>query len=213
MMTMESTYQRKSEVSLDAERVLSGHLKEYQTVSTEIYARFDNQRQAFNYLVGVVGGLLMAYGAATAAEVHIPVYVFLFVPLLITPLAFIFFDNEIMIWSIIYYTRYHLRPEVQKLTMDDKVLELECRRFRYLIAGTRHIHRMLSYDRWALFLVPTAIAVGYAVTVFPDWRHDPIFMGLLALDGILSLLLLVTMVYAAKQQAVWSPGAVRESIA
>jgi|SRR5687768_17821704 len=128
------------------ETALSVHLKEYEMISLELYARFDNQRQAFNYLVVVVGAFFAAYGAVRAEEVEIPVHVFLFVPLLITPLAFIFFDNEIMIWSIIYYTQKHIRSEVQGI-LNDRVLDFECSRFRYLVPGSRQIHKLLSYGR------------------------------------------------------------------
>jgi hypothetical protein len=182
-------------------------LQEYETVWAEVFARFENQREAFNYVLIVIGGAAAAY-PTLGSHGPLLVYFYLLAPLVITSLGYIFFDNEIMIWGIVYYTRQHLRPRIQQLTGDDAAVDLEQRRFAYMPAGARSAHRMLSYGRWAVFLMPSLAMVAIAVS----HRHDShasvaAFAALSFLNAIAAAVLIHGMVLAARRHSVWTVAA------
>lgn len=74
------------------------YLAEYTRIWTEVGWRFDNQRLAFNVTMTFAAALLAAHYAG-----HVEEDLYFFAPLLLAPLGFIFFDNELMIWGIIHY--------------------------------------------------------------------------------------------------------------
>src|SRR3712207_9156905 len=67
----------------------------------------------------------------------------LWLPLIVAPLSFIFFDNELMIWAIVRYTRHDLHRRVAELVGDDGVLDMERNRFKHL----NRVSRLRSEER------------------------------------------------------------------
>jgi hypothetical protein len=163
-------------------------------------ARFDNQRQAFNYLVTLLAAIA---GLLATKTVHVEPEWFFWLPIIIAPLGFIFFDNELMIWGIVRYTRSHLHNRIVDLmgeAQSSNVLMLEKKRFEN--AKTQKCHRVLSLGRWMLFVVPTVASIIYAATYASAWRQS-YYVILFLVDCIITILLLWGMLQAASEQNVW----------
>ncbi len=177
--------------------LLQVHLTEYENIWTEVYARFDNQRQAFNYLISL---LAVIAGLLASEAIRIEPEVFFWLPLIIAPFGFIFFDNEFLIWGIVNYTCNHLHEHVAELVDDNGVLLLERRRFTSV--RTRRVHHFLSLGRWILFVVPVLVSMWYAAYYAPKWWLS--WYGLLfAVDLLIASLLLWAIVRAAREQDIW----------
>jgi hypothetical protein len=187
--------------------LLEAHLAEYEALTAELTSRFESQRQAFNYLVLVLGGAVALLGGA-AGERSMPLLaapeIFFWLPLVTAPLAFIFFDNELMIWSIIWYVRHHLRLQVQAAVGSDGVWLMEESRFRYLGRFCDPCHRLLSYGRWLFFLFPVALSTWYALAELAGAAHrDPVHQVVLGMDVLVTVFLVVAMVQAGREQGRW----------
>lgn len=194
-MTAISTPQ-EAEIEGDA---LGVYLAEYENIWSEVFARLDSQKQAFNYMITVMAALAAFF---VTRDVRLDPELSLWLPLVISPFGFIFFDNELMIWSIIGYTRNHLQVRIAKLVDDPDVLLLEQNRYRYLGKSSRTCHHLLSYSRWVLFVAPVVLSIGYAVYfVREPWTFP--YSILLAVDCLLGLTLLWGVWRAAREQGTW----------
>src|SRR5205823_14294172 len=87
------------------------YLAEYNSLRGEIQIRLQSQSQAFNYLVtllaATVGGITYL---AKEDRVDLIPQLGLFLPIVIAPLAYIFFDNEFMIFRNGFYGRIPVFP-------------------------------------------------------------------------------------------------------
>ena len=169
------------------DRVLDVHLAEHTRIWAEVNARFDNQRQAFTYLVT---GLAALAGLVASDKIELEPRLALWLPLIVAPLSFIFFDNELMIWSIVRYTRHELHERVAYLVGDDRVLAMETNRFTHLNPVSRFCFNLLSFGRWLLFVVPMLVALVYGAIHAESWTGSP-YVGLFAADCAVTLFLLV----------------------
>ncbi|WP_210438648.1 hypothetical protein [Nocardioides xinjiangensis] len=88
------------------EAALRTHLLEYEKVSDELFGRWENQRHSFNFVIAVLVGL---GGLASADGVDLQPQLFFWLPLVIAPMGYVFFDNELMIWGIVNYIGRDLR--------------------------------------------------------------------------------------------------------
>jgi hypothetical protein len=189
------------------EGLLEAHLAEYEALTAELTSRFESQRQAFNYLVLVLGGTVALLGGAVGQQpmslLRAP-EVFFWLPLVTAPLAFIFFDNELMIWSIIWYVRHHLRLQVQAAVGSDRVWLMEESRFRYLNRFCDPCHRLLSYGRWLFFLFPVALSTWLAFAELSRRSYqDGVHLAVLGMDVVVTAFLMVAMVQAGREQGRW----------
>ena len=194
--------------------LLEAHLAEYEALTAELTSRFESQRQAFNYLVLVLGGTVALLGAAGDRPMPLLTApdLFFWLPLLTAPLAFIFFDNELMIWSIIGYVRHYLRLQVQATVGSDGVWQMEESRFRYLGRFCDPCHRLLSYGRWLFFLFPVVLSTWYAFAEVARAPHrDPVRLVVLAMDLLVTAFLVVAMVQAGREQGRWRQSDARRS--
>ncbi|MEH2149109.1 hypothetical protein [Nostoc sp.] len=177
--------------------ILTAYLVEYESIWAEVYARFDNQRQSFNYLVTLLAAIA---GLLASNTVQLEPKVFFWLPLIISAFAFIFFDNELIIWGIVNYTRIHLHNKVAEVVGDENVLLLE--RQRFIDRRTSTIHRLLSLGRWLLFIVPDIASILYATYKTEMWWKSP-YILLFAANCLVVGLLLWTVIHAIKQQSIW----------
>jgi hypothetical protein len=190
------------ETSTDSERqsrAFDMHVAEYGSLREEIFARLESQRQAFSYLVTI---LAAAVGLTAADNIRMdPVILMLLLPIVVAPLGFIFFDNELMIFRNGAYLSTSLRPRVETLVGKMALLDdigLSC-----LGGFSCRIHELLSYGRWLLFLLPTVGPIPYVVVSRPLlWMHYP-WLPVLILDGALAMLLGLAMIAAALEQRRW----------
>ena len=192
---------------------LNVYLAEYERIGNELLSRFESQRQAFAFTIGIFGTLVTvitamenpwpvsdASGLATALSSLNPLLLF-WVPLVVVPFGFIWFDNELMIWGIIAYTRVNLHTRIADLVGDDHVLLMEQNCFAH--PETRSVHHVMSLGRWTLFLLPIVVSLGYAVAKRPHFWSTTSYAAIFALDLIGSALLVWAMVRAAAEQEIW----------
>jgi hypothetical protein len=197
-------------------RVLNAYLAEYNSLRAEQLSRLQSQNQAFNYLVIILGAAIGAVITSLSKPEQMwlwgPILIALglFLPLVSGPLGFIFFDNEMAIYSIGSRIYTDLRPHIGKIITDTGVFE-DSLTFKNLNPSGPKIHRRLSAARWILFLVPTVLptlGVGsYVITNWAQWwsylkpsAHTPlvtlyVFGGAIFIIDILTCVLLL--------QAIW----------
>jgi hypothetical protein len=155
-------------------------IAEYESLREEFFARLESQRQAFNYLAVILAAMIALIGA-DRLPVDLAVLL-LALPLVVAPLGFIFFDNELVIWGIAAYIRDTLRPQLTRL-VGQKVLLYEG---RFESHGSR-LHLLLSTGRWLLFIVPTLLPIGYAAWngTLNSWLTALPYMPFMMLDVFL----------------------------
>jgi hypothetical protein len=177
-------------------------IAEYESLRQEFFARLESQRQAFSYLAIILAALIALIGADKAP--NNPAVVLLPLPLVVAPLGFIFFDNELVIWGIAAYIRDNLRPELSKL-VDHKVLLYEG---RFSGSHRSRLHLVLSSGRWLLFVIPTALPIAYAVWMgtLKSWFTSLPYMPFMILDAFLALILVCAICVAVSyRMRVWEP--------
>lgn len=158
-----------------APELLTVYTNEYGLLNQEIFARFDSQRQAFSYLVTVAAILVTIILAVIKDRLDLDPNLILFVPLLMAPLGFIFFDSEIAIWAINRYIATRLRPAAAGLIAPEAAPAVS---FwgdprASLLPLSRWGYSALSLGRWVLFLLPLLLPLGYAAARFEAWWASP----------------------------------------
>jgi hypothetical protein len=141
-------------------RRLNCYLAEYNSLRAEQLSRLQSQNQSFNYLLIIIGATV-GLVATVVTKVGDPnsiswltISIGLLLPLISAPLGFIFFDNEMAVYSIGSRIYADLRPSLGTVTSDHTVLE-NALAFKNLHRSSGAVHRMLSVARWVLFLIPT----------------------------------------------------------
>lgn len=142
-------------------RAIDIYIAEYNSLRAELLARVQTQNQAFNFLLIVTAAAITAVittANSDAGEYLAPIFlaVTLMLPLATCPLAFIFFDNEIMIHAIGSYLHYDRRPNIMELVRNQNILGSPLA-FQYLPPSTHKIFPAISRGRWVLFCLPTFI--------------------------------------------------------
>jgi hypothetical protein len=160
-------------------------IAEYESLREEFFARLESQRQAFNYLAIILAAMIALIGAERLPVD--PVMLVLALPLVVAPLGFIFFDNELVIWGIAGYIRDTLRPQLSKL-VGQNVLLYEG---RFAESHGSKLHLFLSTGRWLLFVIPTILPIPYSLWnhSFKSWFTSLPFMPFLLLDALLLVIL------------------------
>lgn len=171
------------------EKAADAYLSEFESLREELFARFESQRQAFNYLMAFFAALIALL--ATEHTLQIDLRYSLLIPLVTCPLCFIFYDNEIVIWCIGSYIDKELRPLLSK-SVEAEVLQLEARRGGHLSGPTEKLHLLLSVGRWILFFTPAMVPPAIALSA--GWLSGSFFFALVF--GI-DLLLLAILIGAA----------------
>lgn len=183
-----------------AEKAVDADLAEFGSLRDEVFARIESQRQSFNYLVTLSTAVLAVVATAMAPSeggAAFDLRLIMFVPLLAAPLAFIFFDNELVIWTLGRYIRESLAPQLSRAVGRD-VLMAEARRGGLLTGGLGGVHLALSVGRWLLFLLPIGLPLWYGLHIRADrgWTYVPPFWVVVVLDSLVLALLLIAIVAA-----------------
>jgi len=180
------------------EKAVDADIAEFVSAREEVFARIESQRQSFNYLVTLSTAVLAFIGSALAPSgIRFDIRLVMFTPLLAAPLAFIFFDNELVIWTLGRYIREDLAPRLSAAVGRD-VLTMEARRGGFLTGGVGTIHLALSVGRWILFLLPIGLPLWYGFHIHADrgWPYVPPFWVLAVLDSLVLALLFLAIVAA-----------------
>lgn len=177
------------------EKAVDADIAEFGSLRDEVFARIESQRQSFNYLLTLSTAVLAFIASAMAPSdsgVSFDLRLIMFVPLLAAPLAFIFFDNELVIWTLGRYIRENLSPRLSEAVGRD-VLMSEERRGGLLTGGIGLVHLALSVGRWLLFLLPIGLPLWYGLHIRADrgWTYVPPFWVVVVLDGLVLGLLLI----------------------
>lgn len=173
-----------------SDRLFELHMKEFESLRAEIFERLESQRQAFNYLItllGAIAALIGVFAKEGNLDFNLLAKLSLLLPLIVSPLGFIFFDNEILIWSIATYIHCRLRRGLARLVGKTNIFELEGRGSIYLLGNSRRLHLLLSAGRWLLFFIPPVISVIYALTMkaWQNWSWWIPFSVILVVDVLL----------------------------
>jgi hypothetical protein len=183
------------------DEILTIHLAKYGSLRDEVFQRFNFQGQAYNFLIVVLTALL-AVGAAQfeAGRGDVVNKMSLFIPLITGPFAFLYLAHDLMIFSILAYIRRDLSQDVSRLLGRDVILTDT--RFEHLTLMGRAAHQVIAPSRWLLFFFPTLIPVLYAAFFTGLWNEYP-FSLLFALDCVIVVILIGTMVVIAREERAW----------
>jgi len=121
---------------------------------------------------------------------------------IVAPLGFIFFDNELMLHANGFYVFKFLGKRISQLVKDD-VLLVERERKVSLGKPTWIVHRWLSVGRWILFLGPVIGPMIYIVTSTDYWWKYP-YVLVFAADCALTLILISGTIAAFRVNQIWA---------
>jgi len=202
----------------DEGRLLTCYLAEYNSLRAEQLSRLQTQTQSFNYLLVVLGAAIGAVVTSlTKPELFWSIQSVLFaigllLPILAGPLAFIFFDNEMAVYSIGSRIHADLRPRLAT-TVGDLEVFANALGFKNLHPSSIAIHGRLSMARWVLFLLPTVLpTLGVCSFLLLNWDRLLVFFGkfvtgqavLMAAFLIVVFLLDIVMCILTVQAITWS---------
>lgn len=165
-----------------ATNLINVYITEYNSLRGEIQGRIQTQTQAFNFLLIILGAYIAALvSTLTTKPEHLPAValaVTLLLPLISCPLAYIFFDNEMMIHAIGSYLYYDLRKRLAVL-IDDQQLFASLFDFQYLPRSTPGVFALISRGRWVLFCLPTFLPLVFVpLYVWHEWGALSSYSGL-----------------------------------
>lgn len=208
---------------------LDAHLAEYVALREEINRRLDAQRQAFNYTVAVLGafvagaGLIAGKDGVDPAAIRLVPHMLLLLPLIIGPLAFIFFDDELILYRNIFHICLHLREKVAeefaqpgvKMSGADKPFLVEAEGLGRLDRLSQNFHTYLSFSRWLLFIAPVVLPLLVYRMTEPHIRNNPVQIDkfkvyvqpiseiLFGLDLVIAVFLGLAITCALREQRSW----------
>lgn len=202
---------------------LEMYLAQYSSLRAEQQKRLDAQQQAFQFLVGSLTAVLTATTAVLGLIVPLilsndPTKIdpnkiaalierisnllpqaALFLPIILAPLAFIFFDNEIMIFKIGADVS-KVRDRIFSLVGENES-NMDLDTFCDLTRVSRGAHFAVSIGRWIVFLVPIMLPMFYALSAWESWIV--LNWVVFSLDAILVIFLLWAVISAIVEQWRW----------
>lgn len=193
-------------MSTNAANLFNAYLAEYNTLRSEVLARIQTQNQAFNFLLIIVGASITAIITTANSNnpsnlVPVTFAIVLLLPLISCPLAYMFFDNELMIHAIGSYLYWDRRLKFIKLTEDGQVFR-SITDFNFLPPSTQKVFQPISYGRWYLFCIPTFLPVLFLpVYTWVKWASLPhhsrlinVSVGVIFLLDVLEVVLLARVI-------------------
>ena len=178
-----------SSVDPNKTNIFNAYLAEYNTLRSEVLARIQTQNQAFNFLLIIVGASITAVITTANSAAHwnlVPVTfaIVLLLPLVTCPLAYMFFDNELMIHAIGSYIYWDRRLRFINLT-DEKHLFGSVADFKFLPPSTSKVFHPISRGRWVLFCIPTFLPiVFFPVFIAAKWNSMPNYSLLIDISAV-----------------------------
>ena len=151
--------------NLNTTNLFNAYLAEFNTLRSELLARIQTQNQAFNFLLIIVGASITAIITTANSNnpsnlVPVTFAIVLLLPLITCPLAYMFFDNELMIHAIGSYIYWDRRLKFIELTNDQNLFR-SITDFNFLPGSTRRVFQPISRGRWYLFCIPTFLPVVF----------------------------------------------------
>jgi hypothetical protein len=145
--------------------LFEAYIAEYNTLRAELLARIQTQNQTFNFLLvilaaGVTAMIGTANGNRPVNVLPVATSILLLLPLITNPLAYMFFDNELMIHAIGSYIYWDWRPRLIQLT-GDRSLFKSLVDFTHLHPSTPEVFQPISRGRWYLFCIPTMLPIAF----------------------------------------------------
>jgi hypothetical protein len=165
----------------DQKALLQTYLAEYSSLRQEITTRLQALHQAVNFILIIIGAAVTAILAASQHGMieTVSIILALFLPIVVAPLAFIFFDQEITMDAIWSYIQMNLRPRIIAVVGDSNILG-NIWEFRYMHHSSWKIYHRLLIGRWLLFLIPTLLPLIYFVAYTAakwNWWHNYVIWG------------------------------------
>lgn len=205
----------------DNSKLLDVYLAEYNSLRAEIIARTQTQNQVLNFLLIIIGAATSANVAGINAGINVNLILLitaLLLPLITFPLAFIFFDAEIMIHAVGSHLHENLRKYIGSVVEADK---LEGARlafkstldFEHLNSTTKATQHWLSIGRWFIFLIPTLMPVlSLILYSLEDWGWwyknliplSPIYSITLIMSGLIVFLIEILMSLLLLCAIIWT---------
>lgn len=180
--------------------VFNAYLAEYNTLRSELLARIQTQNQTFNFLLIILGAGITAIISTANSDkpgnlVPVTFAVVLLLPLIACPLAYMFFDNELMIHAIGSYLYWDRRLRFIALTRDDQLFR-SITDFNFLPPSTHKVFQPISRGRWYLFCIPTFLPIAFLpVYTLLKWASLPNYSSFIEVTAIIIFLLDVVEVY------------------
>jgi hypothetical protein len=188
--------------------ILNAYLAEYNTLRSELLARIQTQNQAFNFLLVIVGAAITAIittanSANSAHLVSVSLAIALLLPLITCPLAYMFFDNELMIHAIGSYIYWDRRLRFIELTGDSSLFK-SIADFSYLPPSTPSVFQPISRGRWYLFCIPTFIPLVFVpLYIYVRWAALPNYSTVIEASAVIIFLLDVLEVVLLARAIIW----------
>lgn len=154
--------------------IFDAYLAEYNSLRSEVLARFQTQNQAFNFLLIVLGAAITAVISTANSDTpenlaSVILSVALLLPLATCPLGYMFFDNELMIHAIGSYIYYDRRKKLESLTGHPHFFGT-LTDFKHLPPSTNSVFHPISRGRWLLFCIPAFIPLLFTpLYAFTRW--------------------------------------------
>jgi hypothetical protein len=180
--------------------VFNAYLAEYNTLRSELLARIQTQNQTFNFLLIILGASITAILTTANSDkpgnlVPVTFAVVLLLPLITCPLAYMFFDNELMIHAIGSYLYWDRRLKFIALTSEEHLFR-SITDFNFLPPSTHQVFQPISRGRWYLFCIPTFLPiVSLPVYTVLKWDSLPDYSGFIEVTAIIIFLVDVVEVY------------------
>lgn len=188
--------------------VFNAYIAEYNTLRSELLARIQTQNQAFNFLLIIVGAAITAIITTANSEksanlVPVVLAIALLLPLVTCPLAYMFFDNELMIHAIGSYIYWDMRVRFIELTNDPSLFK-SISDFSYLPPSTRSVFQPISRGRWYLFCIPTFLPLIFTpIYIYVKWASLPNYSSVIEISAIIIFLLDVLEAFILLRAIIW----------
>jgi hypothetical protein len=188
--------------------ILNAYLAEYNTLRAELLGRIQTQNQTFNFLLIIVGASVTAIITTANSDkpwnlVPITFAIILLLPLVTCPLAYMFFDNELMIHAIGSYIYWDRRLKFINLTGDEHLFK-SITDFKFLPQSTAKVFQPISRGRWYLFCIPTFLPVIFLpIYTCVKWASLPKYSTVIEVAVVIIFVLDVLEVYLLAKVIKW----------
>jgi hypothetical protein len=188
--------------------VFNAYLAEYNTLRSEVLARIQTQNQTFNFLLIVVGASITAIITTANSDkpwnlVPVTFAVVLLLPLVTCPLAYMFFDNELMIHAIGSYLYWDRRLKFVAFTGDEHLFR-SISDFKFLPPSTHKVFQPISRGRWYLFCVPAFLPLVFVpFYTYAKWSAVQHYSNVVKGSAVIIFLLDIVEVFILARVIKW----------
>ncbi|HEX8598142.1 MAG TPA: hypothetical protein VF952_06440 [Chloroflexia bacterium] len=197
------------------EETLKLYQAEYNNLKREIEQRITGQNQTFNFVAIILAatasiiGTIMSSSSTTfptdASKFDLIALLIALLPVAIAPLAFMFFDNELMIFGIGSYIYEDLRRRVENVLgyTEEEFFLGDARVLKNMLVWSPSAQLVLSTGRWLLFIALTIVPTIYVMLSIDHFKEPMLWWLILTVDSIISLVVTVAMIATLREQLRW----------